>query len=455
MFIFAILILEMIENINVNRKNSINLNFKNNSKNKILNAYDLAIKSGVFSKDDYNKYKKYKFACITKDEFLVNINNIIEKTFAQTKKMGKFLLYKKDKQIPKGILQKLKIERLKMNLNKEIKPLPYRENDSYLIHPRNKIYYIIGENTNNDLCDIKKIIKLYSKVPLSQLLIKKDKILKQLCSYTKYNFFPDNIFSNSELKKIQILVNHFDAIKNILTKNHIYTENVECLLYSDISGSLETNAVLPNKDKIIGFSRIYNKNTKSYQKTFITTSITDRGIRFKSYLYNPMIENITKYKKMYNHFLNTQNVNDINNLDTKIFNIIKNSEIAEVYIEVCDKNEMRKKMKNSELLDEKNIENILGDENEFYYIKNLKNFNNKIFYNSSITLIDALKNYGKNSNIKKGFIEALAFGNSKHSPVALYLKVGCKPITESEENLKAKISEGFNYKKNVWFVYNI
>lgn len=443
----------MMKNISININS--NINFTNNTKNRYSNAYDLAIKSGVFSIEQYTaKQENLTHKNISKQEFLSNVNNIIENTFSQTKKMGSFLLYKADKHISTKLLKKLKLERLKMDFDNETKPLPYRENDSYLIHPRNNIKYIIGENTNKNFCNIKNLTKLYSKVPVKKLLINKNNILRQLSVYTNYNFFPDNTFYNNELQNLQNLADKFDAITNILIKKHIFTENIEYLLYSNISKELKIGSFLPNKDKIIDFSQIYNKKNKSYQKTFITTTKTDRGIRFKTYLYDDIIDNITKYRKQYNHFINTNNIKEINNLNNKMYSIIKNSEIAEVYIEICDKNEIQKKMNESGLINPKNIETLLENENKFYYIKNLKNFNNKIFYNSSHSLIKALKKFGENNNIKKGFLEALAFNNSKHSPVALYLKVGCKPISENEEILKAKISKGFDYKKNVWFVYN-
>ena len=105
------------------------------------------------------------------------------------------------------------------------------------------------------------------------------------------------------------------------------------------------------------------KKIKDYTPTLITYANTDKGRRFKSYLWNKdLIENVPRYKKLYEHLKRTDNTKGINNLNCKISKFFMNSEVAEVYIETVDRNVMIKKMKEENLFSVQKIEELLGAE---------------------------------------------------------------------------------------------
>ena len=90
---------------------------------------------------------------------------------------------------------------------------------------------------------------------------------------------------------------------------------------------------------------------------------------------------------------------------------------------------MQKKMEESKLFTPQKITTLLEDGDSFYYLHNLKNFALDRYYDISKPLISCLKLFGENNNIKTTFLEALAYNNVKHSPVALYMHAGCKPLS--------------------------
>ena len=55
---------------------------------------------------------------------------------------------------------------------------------------------------------------------------------------------------------------------------------------------------------------------------------------------------------------------------------------------------MQNEMRESKILTDERINNILGNEEYFYYVHNLKNFNFKKYYNVSLILIRGLKDVG-------------------------------------------------------------
>lgn len=462
-----------------------NKNFK--SMYKLHNAYNLRAKCGVYPSEDlkyYDNVKMHLFSNYSNSysynflSLLEKINTIVSQALINTVQRGIFLYYKNNTKITSRLLKKIKFENLKFNIidninnsnkilylpnvnfcikNKTPKLLQYGKNDSYFIHPREKLNYIIkGYNNENNFSQ--KYARMLDNISLQELIKKKNNVIKKIISYLdKSDDTYDFIFSKDELNKIQILAKKYDTIEHLLISNGINTSSIEALIFNKIPlNNLAPGNKLPNGDIIIKRTQIYDKQKKANTDAILTFANTDRGYRFKAYKYNKNVYKlISTIEKKYNYYIQTNNLKDINNLNAKLSQLIKDNEIAEVYLEEYSQKEMKKLISEDNSVPVNILEKVLQNNEKYYYIKNLKNFNLQRFQNVSVPLINCLKEFGKLNNIKKVFIEALAFNNVKHSPVFLYLRMGCVPISCQKKDLEKFLHSGYDYKKNVWLMYEL
>lgn len=457
-----------------------------NNTHKFYNAYNLRAKCGVFSDKD----KKY---CHLIEQRLTDanpelrtnnfftilnkINLVTSQVLSKTIKRGIFLYYKNSEEITSSLLKRIRFENFKYNIldniknannivnlpyiniclkNKTPKILQYNHKDSYIIHPRQKINNIIKDND----CDVnfcKKYAKMLNKTPLKDLINQKIHITQKMLTFlNKTNNTYDFVFSKNELNEIKLLANKYDTIENLLLCNRIHTGNIEKLIFNITNRNIKEGDTLLNGDILLQKTKIYDKHKKSDIDAIVTFANTDRGYRFKIYKYDKDLFNkIPQITRQYKHYIKTNNIRNINTLNTKLTNLLKDDEIAEVFLEEYSQNEMKKLMQEDNLISPQTIEQLIPNNNRYYYVKNLKNFNLKKYQNVSLTLIKCLKEFGRINLVKRAFLEAFSFNNIKHSPVFLYLRAGCMPISHSKEELEKFLRNGFDFKKNVWLMYDI
>lgn len=458
-------------------------------KQKSFVAYDLLWRSGCFAKEENSfviknqiKFDNLSFNANRTPllSIMENVNRLVEKSVMNTRRAGDFVYYKSKRLLTKSLLKKIKLEYINLKnlynaaknsqklilpyLNENYtcamideKPVLYRENDNIFVHPRDRLKNIIGETLDSDYEKMNLFINILNKNSLKELLKKKNDILKNIqASNISSVDCQDFRYSKNEMQRLKILATKYDMINNLLEYNGIFTKDIETLLFSNLKPDTKLGDILPNGDKILACTKTYDREKRAEISSIITFANTIFGYRFKTYAYNTsLISKISKYQKQYLYFSKLENIEAINNLNNKISYEINNSEIGEVYLEIADKNTMIKKMKEENLFSQNQIENLLNDDEKYYYIKNLKNFNINKFYNIAVPLIKCLKEFGNKNNIHKAFLEAQAFYNVKHSPIFLYLKMGCKPISHTREDIEKDIHNGYDYKKNVWLVYEM
>ena len=334
-------------------------------------------------------------------------------------------------------------------------------NDSMFISPRFAIHYIKGENTISHYNNVKKLKKMYSSCSIEELFSIKTRILNKFSEYTNGDsLIPDDKFSKAEIKKLKQLAEKYDAIDNLLKTHNIHTSAIETLFYSGINKPLKAGDILPNKDVMLGFSNVYDRCLKKDTTTVLTFANTDLGYRFKTYRYDEnLISNIEKYKKQVSYFIRTKNYKSINDLNNKILKYLKTMSVGEVFVEPKDIAGLQKEMKRCPDMTVDKISNVVmnSKNNTVYYIKNLKNFDIKRYYNVTIPLIKCLREFGKINSINEVYIEALAANNVQHSPVGMYIRYGFEPISISKEEIEKDLykQNGFDYKRSVWLVYKL
>lgn len=461
--------------------------FRNlNNKYKQCNAYNLRAKCGVFANTELEYCNKIKQQILNKSckpssnhffNLLKQINIIVAQTLKTTVNKGMFLYYNNRENITSELLKKIRLASFKSDVaesisnsnntvflpyintylkNESYKVIQYNNKDSYIIHPRAKLNSVIKDN-NCDINFCQKYSQMLMKKSLSELINIKNDINKKTLTYLSksdntYNF----IFSKVELQKLKLLANKYDVIQNLLVSNGINTTHIETIIFNNKENGLNIGDKLFNGDIVLRKTQIYDKQKKSNIDAILTFANTDRGYRFKIYKDETFLFNQTSnIIKRYKHYIKTGDVNNINKLNLNLFNQIKDNEIAEVYINEYNKKEMRKLLTEDNSVPEERIEQFLQENEKYYYIKNLKNFNLQKFQNVSLQLITSLKEFGRINNVNKAFLEALAFNNIKHSPVFLYLRAGCIPISCQKENLEKFLHSGFDYKKNVWLMYEM
>lgn len=458
------------------------------NKRKFFVASDLLWRAGVYPKEDkqriYNNTPKILNQTHTKNiKELYNlatytINKIVETNIRNTKRRGNFVYYRGPIDLTQKLLAKIKKEylifkRLSSNtiidnpqyivlpyINNKTdlfnpKPILYSENDNIFQHPRDKIKNIIGEKTKSDCNKIKQYKSIMTKKTLQSLILYKNQILKKIDSYCIHSTNDyDFIFSKKELQHIKLLALKYDVLNDLLESNGISTYNIETILYNKVARHIKQGDCLPNGDILIKNTNTYDKLNKRMLPSIITFANTTRGYRFKTYYFDlNYLGTIPNFQKQYVFYTKLGNKTAINLLNYKIAQYINNTNISEVYIETLDKKSMEDKLAESNFFTKNQILELLGDDKKFYYIKNLKNFNVNRFYNVSFPLIKCLKEFGAKNNINKAFLEAQAFNNIKHSPIFLYLKMGCKPLSHTEEELKEKLHKGVDYRENIWLMY--
>ena len=453
---------------------------------KLNNAYNLRAKCGVFASSDLKYCDNLKSQLTNKSleqqqnqffTLLEKINKIVENTLTGTIRKGKFLYYKDNEHISSALLKKIRFESFKskvicnmynfkesvhlpyINANSEEtspKILQYRTPDFYIIHPRERINNIIKDNDIN--CN-QAFAKMLTGTPLSKLLNIKNNIVKELVVFlNKSNKSYDFIYSKDELNKIKLLANKYDTIENTLVNNGINTKFIETLISNQENKNLKIGDKLLNGDILIKNIKVFDKQKNSAINAILTFANTDRGYRFKIYKYDKnFFTQAPEVIKQYKHYIMTNNINGINRLNLKIKGNIKDSEIGEVFVDKNNRQSMQNEMRESKILTDEKINNILGNEEYFYYVHNLKNFNFKKYYNVSLILIRCLKDFGLINNIHKAYLEAQAYGDIKHSPIALYLYSGCNPISEKIKDIEKDIynHKEYDYTKNVWLEYKI
>ena len=453
---------------------------------KLNNAYNLRAKCGVFASEDLKYYDNIKQHLLDNSQnkysknfltLLTKINSIVSQSLTDTVQKGIFLYYKSNAVISSTLLKKIRFENLKFNTlnnishsneivylpyinssikNKTPKILQYGYPDSYIIHPRTKLNFIIKDNNEKDFSQ--KYTQMLTNTPLQELIKKKNNIIKKINAFLdKTDGTYDFIFSKDELQNMQVLANKYDAIESLLIHNGINTSSIEAVIFNKINRKkFIPGTKLPNEDTIVRMIQIYDKQKKANTNAFLTFANTDRGYRFKAYKYDKdLYKQIPMIERKYKHYVKTNNINHINNLNMKLSQLIKDNEIAEVYLEEYNQKEMKKLISEDNSVPINLIEKVLQNNEKYYYAKNLKNFNLQKFQNVSTPLINCLKEFGRKNNVRKAFLEAFAFNNIKHSPVFLYLRAGCIPISCQKKDLEKFLHSGYDYKKNVWLMYEL
>lgn len=404
-----------------------------------------------------------------KDLGFKNAFNLMEKILPETERRGDNLFYKISTKISNKFMEK--IRRVFFDSSCEdktvgitlpelcfAKKLSNTYSNGIISHQRDLIRDIIGTNTASSFVHINNYRKLFSGSDTNKLFFQKSKIINVFAEFlnrSKGN--PDFIYTKEEIKYLRNLAVKYDAINSLMEENGIRTKEIETLLFSNLK-PLSKGMLLPNNDVIINKTSVFDKQSVRQEPAIITFANTNIGYRFKLYRsIEDLIEKKDRIKKQFYYFLKTDNIKAINNLNKKIANKISSTEIAEVFVDVSTRTNMSKIMKDGGL--PKNvIESTLMDDEKFYYLHNLRNFNIQRYFNVSKNLILEMKKFGKMNNIKTAIIEALAFADVKHSPVGLYLRAGCIPLSETRENIEKQIYKnpsGFDYRKNVWLKYNL
>lgn len=464
----------------------------NVSRPKFLNVVRLAQLSGVEvaenSKTNLNNTQDVLslFQLQQKlNESKEKFKEIAEKSFSNVKPLGKSLfLDLKEKNITQKVLKQFRNMRLLHKnylrdivalfsgkntipyLGKLCSDVPTKQcftvlNDSMITSPRLLVHFIKGENTTHHYMKVKNLKKLYSSCSVEELFNIKRKILKEFCAYTNTDcLIPDFKFSKTKLKKLRQLAAQYDAINVLLKEHNIHTSAIEALFYSGIEKCTKVGDILPNKDVMLGFSSVYDKSLGKNTPVILAFANTDIGYRFKAYRYDEnLISNIGKLKKQVTHCIRTKNYKQINDLNNKILEYLKTIEVSEIYVEPKDIDGLEKEMEKCSDMTAEKIASILKDSNNdiVYYIKGLRNFNIKRYYNASIPLINCLKEFGKINKINEAYTEALAFNDVRHSPVGMYIRSGFEPISISKEEIEKELysKSGFDWKRSVWMVYKL
>ncbi len=446
---------------------------------------------GALAKEDISKFCLYreKIENLSDSELsqfcskvLNSVNNIVGKKLVNSKRIGDFVYYSSKNLLTKTLLKIIKLEYFKFKaaqaspvfqkqkniilpyvnkqyneLNINRKPILYRENDNIFIHPRDKLRSIIGETLMSDANKFKLYNDFIKKKEWKLLIAQKKEIINNIQAY-KISSIADNDFkyTKEDIENLKKLAIKYDMINSCLENKGIYTKDIETVIYSNLQPNIGCGDVLPNGDIVLSCGMTYDLQKKFLIPSLITFANTNRGYRFKMYSYNgDAIAKIPAYKKQFEYFTRLENFDAIDLLNQRAAEYINGTEIAEVYAELLGKHDMTEKMKKSQVLPNAKIEELLNYQQKFLYIKNLKNFDIKKFFNVALPLINCLKEFCLINKINKAFLEAECFNNVKHSPVFLYLKVGCKPIFYTKEEMEKELHTGFDYKKNVWFTYEI
>lgn len=404
-----------------------------------------------------------------KDFGFENAFNLMEKILPETERREGNLFYKFSTKISNKFMEKIrrvfydsssldKTAELVVPESCSMKKISNMHSDDIISHNRDLIRNIIGTSTASSFLHMNKYRKLLSGSYLCNLFSQKSKIINIFAKYlSKSRGNYDFVYTKDEIKYLRNLAVKYDAINNLMEENGIRTKEIETLLFSNIK-PLSKGMLLPNNDVIISKTSVFDKQSGGQKPAIITFANTNLGYRFKLYRsIEGLIEKKDKIKKQFYYFLKTDNTKAINNLNKKIANEISSTGIAEVFVDVNTRATMLKKMEEGGLSKDI-IESTLIDDEKFYYLHNLRNFNPQRYFNVSKILILELKKFGNVNNIKTAIIEALAYANVKHSPVGLYLRAGCIPLSETREKIEKQIYKnpsGFDYKKNVWLKYNI
>lgn len=461
---------------------------KSSKEPKYQNVYNLIFQTGVWDKADIDYYYKVKNDVskypteqkeLLRDSLLTHVNKIVLDSGKDVKTFGKFCYLTLADSYSSKILDKIKKVFLKSKVANELilssvpeeVSLPYLENpivisgrnkkflkytskDNIMIHPRDVLNNVIKNKVSNHL---KFNVRNLSGDTLKYLLEQKNKLLKEISTYIQCDAkFYDFLYTKKEIKHLELLSRQYDAIEALLLNNGVQTKNIETILFSNLNKAFKIGDTLPNGDILLKHLNIFDINQNKNIPAIMTFANTDRGYRFKIYKYDKKLyEQIPMITKKYGYYARTCNVASINNLNEKLSNSFTDNEIAEVYLKAFNQEKMKKLMGEDNMVPSDIMDKLLQNNEKYYYIKNLKNYNPKKYQNASAPLIVCLKEFGMKNNVKKAFLEAFAFDNIKHSPVFLYLRAGCTPISSSRKDLEMFLHNGYDYKKNVWLMYEL
>lgn len=459
---------------------------KDFNKIKYTTSLDLAYKSGLFAKED-----SYVFNNISNNikEFSSNelknlINetkqkiNLLIKNFGFTNKEGSFFLFcSYTNNLTKKILKELRLKNTELSVYKNelaekqkesfilpyvnktvttsenLMPYLFNNDDTFFNHLREKLKTIIGENVQSDFLSISKKCDYYSNFTCKDLIKEKFKILQIFSNYLNTENSIKYKYTKDEISSLRLYAHKYDAINHLLEKTGIETKSIEKILFSGLNSEFKEGDILPNGEQILYLTKTYDKNSKKNIQSVIMYCNTDIGQRFRIYN-SELITKLKSYVKNFMSLIEKGDTEQINLMNKQIDKLLKNIKIAEVYLESLNKEEMENRMRDSNLFSEETINDLTKNKENFYFVKNLKNFNIKKYYNVAPTLVKYLKEFVEINKIDEVYLEALSFNNINHSPAALYLKMGATPITISAEELRNRIYEKtLDYKENIWFKY--
>ncbi len=372
---------------------------------------------GTFSKEDLLKINKYtkNFTDTTelskeKLSTTLKVEKMIKDLFQQAKDCDEDLIF-----IPQVVSRQTK-EKIRENLlklyaiktvtNKErkfVSPIPFNllfdtklgiQNTNFphslFLHPRDKAVNLTGILVKEDYEKIKEYETKFAKLSTKKQLKKKENVLKDL---NKMLLRPEadfiGAFSEKQLGKLRELVIKYDALNNIDTKNTT-TKKLETILY---------RTKLPKDIKIgsyiNGLGLVVNR---------IDINTSD-GTKFPAII-------LFSNKNAFNSF-RVYDLQKLNNITSQ-------------------------KEEKSALISE--IEFKLTPNNT-YFVRNFRNFDTRSYPDAGkIVGIQLIKLFIE-KDLKPIEFEALAFAESKRSPVNYYRRFGFKPLSHTQEEIEKILKE--------------
>lgn len=332
-------------------------------------------------------------------------------------------------------------------------------------HPIDKTLFLTGQYTEKELKLIKKKTLKLNKIPESELIKEKIKILKELTSVlNKPNQYLYGAFTNIELKKIRNLSLNYSAYNQELIQRGIYNKNVEAVILNS-SANLSDKKIGENINGygfIIKKSNTYDRELKSEYPSLIVFSNISSKKTIKNIKIDKDFENeITKFKEDYETFCNSASIID-NNLQAKISSFNENAKsilgkeknlvISEISFSMLNKklaelfiSEIPKPLKNDDIL------KVIDNDDVFPLIIDYKNHDSKRYPNGARDVASSLLHLFFQNKCSSIFVKALAI-NSNRSPVGLYYRYGFEPVSHTHTQIKQGLANplGFDYKEPVW-----
>lgn len=404
---------------------------------------------------------------------------LIQDFFTDTRFIGSLLIYNNEQPPTAKLLKMIKQMRLKQhalsallinatpreiafpkiekvfNINQNIKNLPISTKENLLEHPINIAQNIVG-TINKPINKLNA--DLYKHKDAGTLLKIKYDIVKKVSAFIKEKGSNKNFkYKKEELTELRKLIVHYRRINDILSQNNIHTENIESLIFHPMfPQNIKVGDELPNSDTVINVLKINDKIDNKKVDAIMTFANTNSGYRLKLYRQDKdMFDKLSNISKLYRQYIQTRNFEKLNQLNIACKKHIDNTEIAEIFFQEKSKEEMRRILAEPNLISREKIEELLVDNEQFIFTRNLKNYNVNRYYNVSFPLISSLRWVIDNNNFSDVFINAFAYNNVKHSPAALYIRAGCEPISHTkDEILELLKKEDKAVEQPILFVYH-